>query len=953
MTTAYDAAPFPDGAIRADTFRNLGGLVTATGRMIVPTLLNQAQFTVGADGLWLTGNFNNQGGTLNLVGRLALDPGFSLTNSGTIVLSGPNSALIQNGVSVFGGDFGVPTGGAVEVRDRHIDGNSSLSYNGTLIVGSGSSFSRWGGSFTGPGEIHIGTGGTMWLGGNGYWGDGGAITIESGGALTIAGHDNGIHRFYNRVLTNNGTVTHEERHIGLNVNTTITNNSLWIDQSGFAFTVRDGQTGGGSFVNNGTFRKLGANEVAFDPGVNLVNNGVFDIQQGGIGLYGTGTLAGSTVVNMAAGTYFLIRDGEATIRSGARFNGGDVSFGDAGDTTLLGDIYVTHATFWGGALYGDHTLHGSWWTGANAWFGTPGTTTIASDGIWEFGGHNNGVNRLYDRSFVNNGLVNHTSSHIGMNTATTITNNALWVDSSGYAFTAADGRPGGGSFINHGTFRKTGANEVAFGGSMNFVNDGLIDVQAGGIGIYGTGTLAGSTVVNMATGTYVLIRDGTVTIASGTRFNGGDVGFGDAGKTTLSGDVYVNRASFWGGQLFGDHTLHGSWWTGGNAWFGTPGTTTIASDGIWEFGGHNNGINRIYDRTFINNGVINHTDSHLGMNVNSAITNNALWVESSNYSFTTSDGQAGGGTFVNSGTFRKEGATQVAFHSPVFTNTGTVDVTAGSLYFNTGRLANRVGNALVGGTWVLRDGTYLRDEAAALTNNQANLTFYGNAFYWGSALARNEGTLRLLGGHAFATTTAFTNTGTLEVGAGSSFSSTSTFANSGTLNVTGSFTAGTLTNTGTLAGSGSLHGNLLSSGTLAPGNSPGLLSVTGNLSLLNSSQLLIELGGTARGVTFDGIDVSGTLTLGGQLAVSLVDSFNPVSGASFALFNAGAITGGFDSVSLPALGPGLTWNTSGLSSTGVISVTASAVPEPSTYAAVAGVLALGWAAWRRRRGAGR
>jgi len=125
--------------------------------------------------------------------------------------------------------------------------------------------------------------------------------------------------------------------------------------------------------------------------------------------------------------------------------------------------------------------------------------------------------------------------------------------------------------------------------------------------------------------------------------------------------------------------------------------------------------------------------------------------------------------------------------------------------------------------------------------------------------------------------------------------------------------------------------------------------VTGNLTLQSTSILLMELGGLVGGVSYDSIGVSGIMTVNGALSVILINGFSPVSGASFNLFEAASFTGSFTSVALPTLPGGLAWNTTALASTGVISVTGSAIPEPATYAAWAGAVALGLAVWWRRR----
>ncbi|WP_425397511.1 hypothetical protein [Aeoliella sp.] len=80
-------------------------------------------------------------------------------------------------------------------------------------------------------------------------------------------------------------------------------------------------------------------------------------------------------------------------------------------------------------------------------------------------------------------------------------------------------------------------------------------------------------------------------------------------------------------------------------------------------------------------------------------------------------------------------------------------------------------------------------------------------------------------------------------------------------------------------------------GTLAPGESIGSTVVLGDLEL-NSGALAIELASPTEA---DFVGVAGTLTLGGDLDISLLDGFDPDSG-SWIIATASAFSGAFDSV---------------------------------------------------------
>jgi hypothetical protein len=148
--------------------------------------------------------------------------------------------------------------------------------------------------------------------------------------------------------------------------------------------------------------------------------------------------------------------------------------------------------------------------------------------------------------------------------------------------------------------------------------------------------------------------------------------------------------------------------------------------------------------------------------------------------------------------------------------------------------------------------------------------------------------------------------------------------------------------TGTLGGSGLILGNTTLAGTLAPGNSPGALHFGGNLLMTSTATARLELSSLA---TFDTIKVDGTMTYDGTLRISFLDAFSPLGGNTFQLFDAPNVFGGstFDQIQFDAAGYAGAFDYG----TGTLSITA--IPEPSTCAALAGALTLGVAAWRKRR----
>jgi hypothetical protein len=123
---------------------------------------------------------------------------------------------------------------------------------------------------------------------------------------------------------------------------------------------------------------------------------------------------------------------------------------------------------------------------------------------------------------------------------------------------------------------------------------------------------------------------------------------------------------------------------------------------------------------------------------------------------------------------------------------------------------------------------------------------------------------------------------------------------------------------GVLQGSGTISNNVSNSGTVAPGDSPGTLQISGNYTQTSAGTLQIEIGGTTAGTQYDQLHVSGAASLNGALQVVLVNGFSPASGDSFDILDWGTLSGKFSAKQLPSLTAPLGWDLSHLYTTGVI-----------------------------------
>ena len=134
-------------------------------------------------------------------------------------------------------------------------------------------------------------------------------------------------------------------------------------------------------------------------------------------------------------------------------------------------------------------------------------------------------------------------------------------------------------------------------------------------------------------------------------------------------------------------------------------------------------------------------------------------------------------------------------------------------------------------------------------------------------------------------------------------------------------------NEGTCSGSGTIGGNVNNdSGTISPGNSPGVMIINGDFAQGTDGALMIELAGTTAGTEYDVLQVDGGASLSGTLEISLLDGFEPGAGDTFNILELGSVAGQFDVVTLPELAGSLAWDDSMLLTDGNLSV----VPEPAT-----------------------
>ena len=267
----------------------------------------------------------------------------------------------------------------------------------------------------------------------------------------------------------------------------------------------------------------------------------------------------------------------------------------------------------------------------------------------------------------------------------------------------------------------------------------------------------------------------------------------------------------------------------------------------------------------------------------------------------------------------------------------TVGSTRGLNKTGTGQLELRGANNYNGDT-VISGGTLLVATGASITGSASQLSG-GTLDVRGTigSITQSGGTL-LVSGTAGTTVI---NSGTSTVNAGGIIGSAT--INGSLLSVNGSAGDVLVNSGGTLGGSGSVQGLTLNGGTVAPGNSPGLLTAYE----LNGSNgtFQFQLGApTTRGTTYDAINVTTLLTLGANTGFTFetLNSYTYAMGDLYDLFDFASIdVSAFDNAVLLAALPdldtvnsNLEWNVTNFTTDGIVNV----IPEPSTLSLMLGGL---------------
>jgi hypothetical protein len=266
-------------------------------------------------------------------------------------------------------------------------------------------------------------------------------------------------------------------------------------------------------------------------------------------------------------------------------------------------------------------------------------------------------------------------------------------------------------------------------------------------------------------------------------------------------------------------------------------------------------------------------------------------------------------SFNNAGLLLKSTGGETEIDDVRLVNTGTVHVQQGTLTFVHGET-----NAGFQG-WTdtgVNSGVYQIDQgakmivgdhtmdAASTVKGAGTMEFRGNNNPV-AGVYNITGQTNAVGGLAFLQGATVTNVGALlNIPGGVSFD-TGASVTLHDVNVNGSLSGSDpITITGKLSGAGTISGNVTAPGNVSPGNSPGIMAVPGHLSLTQTTTTIMELGGNlndSQATRYDSISASGAVTLDGNLVLTLVNGYVPVTADALTLVSTNnQLSGLFDNV---------------------------------------------------------
>ena len=966
-------------------------------------------YKTGNGALTLTGANTYSGGTAILAGTLRVGDGGStgslagnVTNNATLAFNRSDASAYAGIVSGRGALSKTGAGTLTLTGENTYSGGTTISA-GTLQVGDGGTTGSLGGNVTNNATLafNLSTNATTYAG-----------IVSGTGALTKAG---------NSTLSLSGANTYSG-------GTTIAAGSLRVGNGGTTGSLA------GDVTNNGTFVFYRSDASTYAGAVSgtgtLVQTGAGTLTLSGASTYSGFTLVAAGTLQLGhasalgAATGDLMVDGTLDLNAystakAALSGTGTITSGAAGSSTFT-NAGSAYTTFEGVIQDGAGTVAltkagygGLYLTGANTY---TGGTTISAGSLWV---GNGGTTGSIAGNVISNAALLFSRSDALTYAGVVSGSGELYQTGTGTLTLSGASTYSGTTVVSAGTLKL--GNESALGTATGDLTvDGTLDLNSysltkgslGGSGTITSGANGSITLTSSSNGGNIfsgVIQDGSGTVAfikagsgslylsgantytGGTTISGGFLGIGFGGtKGSLVGDVTndgklaFNRsnASTYAGIVSGSGALikygAGTLTLSGESTY--SGATSLNS-GTLKLGnasalGAATGTLTVYGTLDLNAYSLSKADLSGEGTITSGAAGSSTLTTSGDSTFsgviqngsgTVALTKAGTGTLTLAGESTYSGATTVAAGTLQLGNAGALGAAAGTLTVD-GTLdlnAYSTAKAALSGNGTITSGA--AGSSTLTTSGAGSSTFTG-------VIEDGSGTVALTKAGA----------GTLTLTGANTYSGLTTVS-AGSLVVNGSIATSSLTTVqdgGILSGSGTVGAlTVASSGTLAPGNSPGALAVTGNLTWLAGGnynwQLANALGGS--GSAWDTVNITGALDLTALSSASPFNlnlwslsqtapdlsgdalGFDPAKSFSWTIASADGGISGFDADSF-TINTGATNGTAGFSNDlgggsfslavdganlNLVFSNVSAVPEPTGVLALAGLLAGGLLTRRR------
>ncbi|MEI8267952.1 MAG: YDG domain-containing protein, partial [Betaproteobacteria bacterium] len=555
---------------------------------------------------------------------------------------------------------------------------------------------------------------------------------------------------------------------------------------------------------------------------------------------GLRTVAGSGLSLNSGGTLTVSGSGEtaSTLGGGLTVNGGSLNF--QGAATLNGSLTLS-----GGTLdsMGVVTLNGNaTWSGGT--LGGGGTLQVGSGGLLNLSG---GTKYLGNLSLTNDGSITWSAGAVHLVDASTVSNANVF-DIQGDLNWGKVSNDGAGSdhtttFTNTstGTLRKSDGTGAATLGSynsnqneygyFNLTNQGNVEVQAGTLSLWNSGTTSSNGNFALSSASSLLeFRGGTHNLTAGAAITG-------AGGLTVSGGALNVNTNL---TLSNPVTLTG----GQNVAIGGTGSLTLSGSFYWTGSADLVGTGRLIT-TNTSTTTIDTITSGLAKNWDNFGTVNLTGAGQVNF-------WSIGSTWTNKSTGVINLLGSEAAPIGVAAGTGHALVNEGLIVKRTGSASTQtIGTSALSisntGTFNVQSGTLSLAQGAAFTQN-------------GAVVVASATTLAKAGGFTNAAGGVISGGGTIDVGSG-------TLTHLGTIRPGAAGTVGRLTVTGNLAlgSSGTLEMDVL--GATTAGTDYDQLAVSGN----------VTLGGIVRFTEGTGFKTRFSDTLTTLTHASVTGNFSAVS----------------------------------------------------------------------------